>query len=252
MSAAAYRDDCNRIVIMNPKGGCGKTTLATNLASCFAARGPTPQLIDADPNGYATHWLRRRPAHLPRIEALSVHAADVRRRRSWSFRRARDAGAVIIDSPAGVTRREIAALTSDAACILVPVLPSAFDIDVTTRFIAGLLLFTDLNCPIGVVANRTRRKTTSVANLEATLSEMETPTVSVLRNTQLFVQAAFLGIGIHELKGQRTWRDVESIHAIIDWLDGHMLPHPKSGLITRWAAANDGTAGARSGHAPAR
>lgn len=250
MSAQAYRDDCNRIVIMNPKGGCGKTTLATNLASYFAGRGPTPQLIDADPNGYATQWLSRRPAHIPRIEALSVRAVDLRRRRSWSFRSAREAGAVIIDSPAGVTRREISELTFDAACILVPVLPSAFDVDVTTRFIAALLLHTELNCPIGVVANRTRKNTHSFAKLQAVLAEMETPTIAVLRNTQLFVQAAFLGLGIHEIKGQRAWRDVEGVHDIVDWLDGHMLPHPKPGLVSQWVSARQGTSQVAADHPP--
>ena len=71
MTTAAYRDDANKIVILNPKGGCGKTTLATNLASYFALRGPPPTLIDTDPIGYTTRWLERRPAERAEINGIT-------------------------------------------------------------------------------------------------------------------------------------------------------------------------------------
>ena len=145
MVTAPYRDDLNKIVILNPKGGCGKTTLATNLASYFALRGPPPTLVDTDPRGYSTRWLERRSPDRPRIIGITNTDFSLRGKRAWPFRTPKDAGAVIIDTPAALGQRRISELTNDADCILIPILPSKFDIDATTKFIAELLLLTDLD-----------------------------------------------------------------------------------------------------------
>ncbi len=100
MVTAPYRDDLNKIVILNPKGGCGKTTLATNLASYFALRGPPPTLVDTDPRGYSTQWLERRSSDRPRINGITDTDFAMLGRRAWPFRKPRKAGAIIIDTPA--------------------------------------------------------------------------------------------------------------------------------------------------------
>jgi len=233
MINAPYRDDLNKIVVLNPKGGCGKTTLATNLASYFALRGPPPTLIDADPQGYTSRWLDRRPANSRKINGISIDEFAMRGKSAWSFRAPKEAGAVIIDTPGALGRREIAELAHDADCILVPILPSAFDIHVTTSFVATLLLLTDFDRPVAIVANRTRQNTKSLAMLLRTLTEFETPTIAVLRNSQNFVRAASLGLGIYELPRHTVKQDVEQMDLIISWLDQQLMRSPESGLMSR-------------------
>jgi chromosome partitioning protein len=233
MVTAAYRDDLNKIVILNPKGGCGKTTLATNLASYFALRGPPPTLVDTDPGGYSARWLERRSPDRPRVNGIASNNFAMRGKRTWPFRTPKDAGAIIIDTPAALDRREISQLTYDADCILIPILPSRFDIDVTTNFIAELLLLTELDCPVAVVANRTRKNTRSLAMLQRILTSLETPTIAVLRDTQNFEHAANLGLGIYEMPHHKVKQEIAQIDLVVDWLDQLLMRTLEPGLMSR-------------------
>jgi len=233
MVTAPYRDDLNRIVVLNPKGGCGKTTLATNLASYFALRGPPPTLIDTDPNGYTSRWLDRRPPGSSTINGFATDPLNIPRKRSWGLRPRKEAGAVIIDTPAGLGEREVSALTYDAACVLIPILPSEFDIQVTTRFIANLMLVTQFELPVAVVANRTRKNTRSLARLMGILTSLETPTIAVWRSSQTYVQAAELGLGICELPHHQVKKDLAQLDLVIDWLDRRLCRNLEPGLISR-------------------
>ena len=233
MNISPYRDDLNKIVILNPKGGCGKTTLATNLASYYALRGPPPTLIDADPKGYTTRWLERRPRSSCKINGVANDKYAMRGKHAWPFRTPKEAGAVIIDTPAALDRREITELTYNADCILVPVLPSAFDIQVTTNFIAELLLQTEFERPVAVVANRTRQNTVSLDKLLSVLTSFETPTIAVLRDSQNYVHAASLGLGIYEMSHHKVKRDIEQMDLIINWLDQQLMRTLEPGLISR-------------------
>lgn len=232
MTYAPYQDDLNKIVVLNPKGGCGKTTLSTNLASYFALRGPRPTLIDCDPQGYSERWLERRPPGSPGIKGIASEEFERQGNRIWPFRTPKDAGAVIIDTPAALSRRDISELTRDADCMLVPVLPSTFDVQVTTQFIANLLLLTDFDVPLAVIANRTRRNTKSLAMLMRILDRLETPTIAVLRDSQEYVHAAAQGMGIYEMPHHRVRQDIAQMDLIIDWLDRQLLktsrPEPRS------------------------
>ena len=219
MIIAPYRDDLNKIVILNPKGGCGKTTLATNLASYFALRGPPPALIDNDPKGYTVRWLEKRPRNSCKIHGIASDKLSIHGTRTWQLRIPNESSTVIIDSPAAVGRHEINELTYDANCILIPVLPSAFDIRSTSDFIAELLLQTEFDRPIAVVANRTRQNTKSLAMLVRTLQGFETPTIAVLRDSQNYERAASRGLGIYELPHHRVKQDLEQMEPIIEWLN---------------------------------
>ena len=234
MVIAPYRDDLNKILILNPKGGCGKTTLATNLASYFALRGPTPTLVDTDPRGYSSRWLERRSADRPRVNGIATDEFDFRGKRTWPFRTPRKAGAIIIDTPAALDRTQIHRLTYDADCILIPILPSRFDVDVTTNLIAELLLITDLDTPIAVVANRTRKNTISLAKLQSTLAGLETPTIAVLRDTQHFVQASDLGLGIYEMPHHKVKQEIQQMDLIVGWLDHLLMRTLDPGLVSRF------------------
>jgi chromosome partitioning protein len=229
-----YRDDLNKIVVLNPKGGCGKTTLATNLASYFALRGPTPTLIDCDPKGYTERWLERRPPDSRKINGISSDDFVLHGNRNWPFRTPRAAGAVIIDTPAALGRREISELTYNANCILIPILPSMFDVQVTTSFIAELLLLTDFDLPIAVVANRTRQNTKSLEMLMRILASLETPTIAVLRDSQNYVHAAAHGVGLYEMPHFQVRQDLEQMDLIIDWLDQHLAGPAAQASVSRF------------------
>ena len=233
MTYAPYQDDLNKIVVLNPKGGCGKTTLSTNLASYFALRGPEPTLIDCDPQGFSERWLERRPPGSPSIKGIASEEFVRQGHRIWPFRTSQDAGAVIIDTPAALSRRDISELTRDADCMLVPVLPSTFDVHVTTQFIANLLLITDFDVPLAVVANRTRQNTKSLAMLMRILDRLETPTIAVLRDSQNYLHAAANGLGIYEMPQHRVRQEIKQMDLIVDWLDRQLLKSSRSAPRSR-------------------
>lgn len=232
MTYAPYRDDLNKIVVLNSKGGCGKTTLSTNLASYFALRGPRPTLIDCDPSGYSERWLERRPPESRSIKGVASEEFVSQGRRLWPFRTPKDAGAIIIDTPAALDSHDIYELTHNADCMLIPILPSTFDVQVTTQFIAKLLLLTDFDVPLAVVANRTRQNTKSLTMLMRILERLETPTIAVLRDSQNYVHAAAHGLGIYEMPHHIVRQDLEQMDRIIDWLDRQLLRTPRPAPIS--------------------
>lgn len=220
MLIAPHRNNLRQIVILNPKGGCGKTTLATNLATHYALRGARPMLIDCDPLGYTASWLEKRPAQYPTIGGLrlglrgtSVRAAPPRLPRTVDV--------VIVDTPVAIIERDIVRLTADADCILVPVLPSPFDIHASVRFVAELLMLTDCVRHVAVVGNRTRPNTRSLKMLQQNLERLDTPTIAMLGDSQVYAHAAEAGLGICELPYRRAKKEVLQFARIIDWLDQH-------------------------------
>jgi chromosome partitioning protein len=231
MIIAPYRDNLKQIVILNPKGGCGKTTLATNLACHLALRGSRPMLIDNDPQGYTTRWLQMRPKSSLNIAGASSQASDELSEQRV-LRISQQVDTIIVDTPAAVSEREIALLTHNADCILVPVLPSAFDVHSTTRFVAKLLVLTDFERPVAVIANRTRQNTRSLQMLLRTLASFDTPTIAVLRDSQNFVHAANVGLGICEMPYSRVQDDLQQFGQIVDWLDQQMTQRWKPGFLS--------------------
>ena len=232
MIIAPYRDDLNQIVILNPKGGCGKTTLATNLASYLALRGPPPMLIDNDPNGYTSRWLERRPPDRCKIHGVSDYKYMMFGKHVRPSQIPHETETVIIDTPAALGRQEILTLTRNADCILVPILPSAFDIHYASTFVAELLVLTQFERPIAVVANRTQQNTHSLDLLMRMLADLETPTIAVLRNSQNYVQAADLGLGIYEMPPHKVRQDVAQMDLIVNWLDRLLMRTWDPGLIS--------------------
>ena len=217
------RNKLNRVVILNPKGGCGKSTLATNLAVGYALRGPQPTVMDFDPQGSTTAWLERRPPDLPRIHGIAAFKKTMQATRSWQLRVPDDTLNLIVDSPAGLSHDDLREMTRDASSILVPVLPSSMDIHAASRCIADLLLVAKINRNEGklaVVANRTRKNTKSFGRLMRFLDSLGIPIIAVLRDTQNFVHAAERGIGVHEMQRSRVQSDLEQIDKILTWLDG--------------------------------
>jgi chromosome partitioning protein len=212
----------NKIVILNPKGGCGKSTLATNLAACFANRGTAPAVMDYDRQGSTMGWLERRPADLPEIHGIAAYKKSMQATRSWQLRVPVETETLLIDSPAGIDHDDLRELTRDSTSILVPVLPSTMDIHAVSRCIADLLLVAKIDRrdrKMAVIGNRTRKNTKSLSILMRFLDSLGIPIIAVLRDTQNFVHSAEKGIGICEMTPSLVRPDVEQLNKIVAWLD---------------------------------
>jgi chromosome partitioning protein len=223
MQITPRRDSLNKIVILNPKGGCGKSTLATNLASAYARKGSQPAIMDFDPQGSSIGWLQRRPAEAPAIHGIAAFKHSMQATRSWLRRVPEDTRTLLVDSPAALSHDDLREITRDASSILVPVMPSAMDIHAASRCIADLLLIARINRNEGklaVIANRTRRNTNSFKALMRFLDSLGIPIIAVLRDTQNFVLAAELGFGMHDMQPSRVRPDVEQLDRIVGWLEG--------------------------------
>lgn len=224
MLSTPRRGNLNKIVVLNPKGGCGKTTLVTNLASRFAQLGPLPAIMDFDPQGSTMRWLEQRPGDRPPVYGVAAFRPTMQTTRSWQLRVPEETTTLIVDSPAGIASDELCNLTRDATSILVPVLPSAIDIHAASRCIADLLLIAKVDRrerKLAVVANRTRSNTKSFASLMRFLRALDIPIVGIFRDTQNFVQAAELGLGVCELTTSRARPDIEQVDKVVNWLSDY-------------------------------
>ena len=213
-------DDPTRILVVNGKGGCGKTTIATNLAVAYANKGHTVTLVDNDPQGSTTYWWEQRSADLPKIDLLPApwHAADADAKGFDA------AGKVVIDAHAQAGDAELEALVKLADVILVPVQPSAIDIRAGGRFITTLLThraFRSNPCPVGVVANRVQPNTDMHAKLEHFLRCIDVPAVATFRDSPVYSDAVEEGKGVVDMIDSRAARkETSSWWTLIRWLDG--------------------------------
>ncbi len=226
------RNSLNRITILNPKGGCGKTTLATNIASYYSQQGPMPAIMDCDPQGSTMSWLDRRDASRPPIHGIAAFKKTMQATRSWQLRVPNETANLIVDSPASLTHDDLREMTRDATSILVPVLPSAIDIHAAARCIADLLLVAKIDRrdnKLAVIANRTRRNTKSFEKLMRFLNSLGIPVIAVLRDSQNFVRAAEQGIGIVEMQPHKVRKDLVELEKIIKWLD--TMPNDRPALL---------------------
>jgi chromosome partitioning protein len=210
-----------RIVVLNPKGGSGKTTIAINLAAYFATCQQRPVLMDFDPQGSSLRWVKKRKPGQPAIHAIAAFEKDSRTTRAFQLRVPDDATHVIVDTPAAVDAKQLPEVTRDAHKILVPVLPSDIDIHTCSSTIRDLLLVAKIRREedrIGVIANRIRRNTLTYQALIRFLQTLGIPIVATIRDSQNYVRAAEQGIGIHEMKSYIAREDVEQWQPLVDWL----------------------------------
>lgn len=212
-----------RIVVVNPKGGSGKTTIAINLASYFAVRRERVVLMDQDPQGSTTRWFRKRgPGAFP-IQGVAAWENDGRTTRTFRLRIPPAATRVVIDTPAAMTALELADVVRDAHKIVVPVLPSDIDVHACTRVIADLLLVAKIRREenrIGVVANRVRRNTLMYQSLQRFLATLNVPVVATLRDSQNYIRSAELGLGLHEMKPHLVAEDSLQWQPLVKWIEG--------------------------------
>jgi chromosome partitioning protein len=202
------------IMLVNAKGGCGKSTLATNLASFYATRGKNVTLVDMDPQGSSFEWVQNRPEDRPSIAAIA----------GWKepLRPARDTDVLIIDTAAGTEGKELTALARKVETILVPVLPSPIDMRAAKQFLYRLLLMGRIEreeTKVAVVANRVRENTLIYEKLNTFLRKLDVPFVATLRDTQNYIRADERGLGIFELAPSSVYWDLEQWQKLTRYLN---------------------------------
>lgn len=197
------------ILVANPKGGSGKTTLSTHLAGYFANLGRQVVLADLDRQQSSAGWLKRRPAHLPTIHGHQSRkqtlAAD------W----------MVIDSPAGLHGDKLTSAIKLAELVVVPVQPSAFDMLATEEFLHVLRAEKAVRkekSQVAMIGMRVDARTKSAAELGEFLLAAEFPVLTYLRNTQLYMQCAHDGVSLFDLPPSRVARDMEQWQALLDWI----------------------------------
>ena len=204
-----------RIMVMNAKGGCGKSTIATSLASFYASEGFSVSLADYDPQGSSLDWLEERSDELPKIDGLEGYTDGLRHIN-------RNADYLVIDAPARSHGTELTSLVRHAETIVVPVMPSAIDMKATKRFIEELRNVGKIErreAKIGLVANRVKENTLIFEELDEFLEKQRIPYLTALREAQNYVRAYSRGLGIFDLPEYLAWPDWEQWEPILEWLD---------------------------------
>ncbi|MEQ8428272.1 MAG: ParA family protein [Gammaproteobacteria bacterium] len=212
-----------RITVLNSKGGCGKSMLATNLAALYASQGLRTTLIDYDPLGSARNWLKKRPEDLPIIQGIDASKPNPGKTRTFQLRVPVGTDRLIIDTPAGVSGFELNDFVLHTDYVLIPVVPSASDINGTARLISELLLNVKVRriaVRVGVVTNRVRKNTRILERLNRFLAQVDFPVITTLRDTQNYVNAESQGKGIHELyPPSLVKRDIEHIKTLLSAIE---------------------------------
>jgi chromosome partitioning protein len=201
------------LLIANPKGGSGKTTLATNIAGWLAGKRQRVVLTDLDPQQSAAQWLSRRPRLFPSIGAADGGQAGELR--------ARDPQWQVVDSPAGLRGDDLKQMLKRADVLLVPVSASAFDMAATQRFLGNVAeakVVRKGRLAIGLVAMRIDARTRSAAELDVFLGGCGFPVVTHLRDTQIYVYCARDGATVFDLPRSRAEQDWEQWRPLTRWL----------------------------------
>ncbi|MHB8405067.1 MAG: nucleotide-binding protein [Gammaproteobacteria bacterium] len=204
------------IMVINAKGGVGKSTLATNIAAYFASNwDAVVSLADYDPQGSSMDWLAKRPPDRDKIHGVDAHKQGLTHLdRNTDF--------LIVDAPARAHGSELTQFVRHAESLVVPVLPSPIDIGAAAKFIRELLDVGKVErkeVKVAVVANRVRENLLIYDELEKFLDTLKVPVIARLRDTQNYIRAYSRGLGIHELPEYLSWPDQEQWEPLVKWLE---------------------------------
>lgn len=217
------RTPARNILIANAKGGCGKSTLATNLAAYFANRGRATALMDFDPQGSSAYWLKTRPESAAAVTGIAAFTQQgSNETRNFHNRLPRGIERVVVDSPAGMTGTALYHRISDADMIIVPILPSPIDIHSATNFIREIEItgcLRERNKQVLVIANRVKANTVMFAKLNEFLQEMGVPRVTHMRDSQLYPGASAQGLGISDLARSRAEAEKDRWVQLGSWIE---------------------------------
>jgi chromosome partitioning protein len=216
--------NARRILIINGKGGCGKTTIATNLAVAYATRGLTVALVDNDPQASSSYWSEQRDPKLPPVDLVRAHQrASMYQTQTYHNRMPPEVDRVIIDGHSNVRDRDLETLLKQSDVILVPLLPSAIDIRAGGRFITNLLThraFRNAPRPVGVIANRVQPGTEMHTKLQHFLGCLDIPSVATFRDSPVYTEAVEAGMGVIDMNECRAARkETTAWRNLLNWID---------------------------------
>lgn len=200
------------VMVANPKGGAGKTTLATNLSGFFANDGRSVTLCDLDRQQSALRWMAFRDAGLPAVSGFfagNQMTANLPKETDW----------VVVDAPAGLQGYKLSDYLRVVDKVVVPLVPSIFDMAATEDFLNSIRSeMRGRRASIAIVAMRVDPRTRAAGMLEEFLKHFDLPIVAYLRNTQNYVNAAAAGMTIFDPPRARHKRDIEQWNSLLQWL----------------------------------
>jgi len=205
------------ILVANPKGGSGKTTLATNIAGWLAGKRQRVGLLDADPQSSSTQWLARRPQLFPSIAGFRADAGKKEMKEvgiDW----------LVVDSAAGTRGDALRDAVRRADAMIVPVSPSSFDMAATEHFLEAVSehkSIRDGGLAVGLVAMRVDARTRAAAELDQFLKQFDFPVVTHLRDTQVYVYCARDGYSVFDLPRSRGEQDWDQWKPLARWIAKH-------------------------------
>ena len=203
------------VLVASSKGGVGKTTLSTNLAAHYAVEGKRTVLVDADRQGSARHWAEKR-AHMPH-PVLPLDGT----RRDWDRKLPEDTQVVVVDAAAGAHGAELAHFLDVADAVVVPVLPSAIDVEATVPFLETLAQHPRIkkrSLPVALVGNRLKPWTNASQQSMDLLRQWPYPLVAELRDTQAYVLMAGLGRSLFDYQSQQVREHQADWAPLLKWL----------------------------------
>lgn len=198
------------IVIANPKGGVGKSTIATNLAGYFAKQGNKVMLGDADVQQSSRAWLALRPGSLPPIAAWDINGSLAKPPKGTTH--------IVLDTPAGLAGPRLEEVLRIADKIVVPLQPSMFDILATQEFLQRLAVRHG-RAEIGVLGMRVNIRTRAADQLAHYVGNLGLAMLGYLRDTQNYVQLAAHGATLWDVAPSRVEKDMEQWQALVDWVE---------------------------------
>ena len=200
------------IVVANPKGGVGKSTLATHIAGWLAHQGHAVMLGDVDRQQSARQWLALRPAQVPLIQGWAPQDDEL-------LRPPKGCTHLVLDTPAGLHGKRLDAVMKIADQIVIPLQPSPFDIAATHGFVQTVLAHKRAErAALGLVAMRVKEHTHATEHLHSFLAALGQPPVTSLRDTQNYVHLAARGLTLWDVAAGRVERDLVQWQPLTDWL----------------------------------
>lgn len=236
-------DSPRRILVVNGKGGCGKTTVATNLAAMLARTAVVSEngqrlarkvvMIDHDPQASSSYWAEQRTADLPNIHVIQAYQkAGMYQTQSFAYRVPFDTDVIVVDAHSNSRDRDLDGLLKQSDIVLVPILASPIDIRAGGRFIAELLthrVFRAAPRPVGVIANRVQVNSETAFKLKHFLECLDVPNVATFRDAPAYHEAMESGRGIVELPDSRsTRREYAEWKALVEWIDNQVPGETRS------------------------
>jgi chromosome partitioning protein len=201
------------IVVANPKGGVGKSTLSSNIAGYFARQGHTVMLGDVDRQQSSRLWLQWRAATLPTILSWDITEDHIARPPKGTTH-------IVLDTPAGLHGKGLDAVMKLADKVVVPLQASVFDIHATQGFLAELAQHKQAGkAQLGVVANRVKDHTKATEHLIGFLQTLEIPLLGQLRDTQNYAHLAAHGLSLWDVPAAKVEKDLGQWAPILEWLN---------------------------------